>query len=95
MSQLSEDIKKLANEAITKKDINAALKLMGEITGGLAVFSIAAAALTVWIPGWGIPISATLARILFKKMADVYCDLPMEQRMVIAKCAKWLQGIIR
>lgn len=95
MSRLGEDIKKLATDAITKKDINAAFKLMGEVTGGLAVFSLAAAALTVWIPGWGIPISATMARILFKKMADSYCDLPMEQRTVIAKCAKWLQGIIR
>lgn len=37
MSQLEEDIKKLGKEAITKGDIKAAFKIMGEVTGGLAV----------------------------------------------------------
>lgn len=94
MSQLDEDIKLLAKDAFTKNDIKAAFLLMGEVTGGLAVFSLAAAALTVWIPGWGIPISASMARILLKQMADNYCDLPMDQRRLIATCAKLLQGII-
>ena len=79
MSQLEEDIKKLGKEAITKGDIKAAFKIMGEVTGGLAIFGLAATALTVWIPGLGIPISA---------------GLPTDQRRVIAKCAKWLHGIV-
>lgn len=54
MSQLEEDIKKLGKEAITKGDIKAAFKIMGEVTGGLAIFGLAATALTVWIPGLGI-----------------------------------------
>ena len=94
MSQLEEDIKKLGKEAITKGDIKAAFKIMGEVTVGLAIFGLAATALTVWIPGLGIPISAGLAGKCLTEMGKAYANLPTDQRRVIAKCAKWLHGIV-
>lgn len=94
MSQLEDDIKQLANEAITKRDIMSAFKIMGEVTGGLALFGLAATALTVWIPGLGIPISAGIAGKCLVEMGKHYADLPTEDRQAIAKCAKWLHGIV-
>lgn len=67
---------------------------MGEVTGGLAIFCLAATALTVWIPGLGIPISAGLAGKCLTEMGKAYANLPTDQRRVIAKCAKWLHGIV-
>ncbi len=67
---------------------------MGEVTGGLAIFGLAATALTVWIPGLGIPISAGLAGKCLTEMGKAYANLPTDQRRVIAKCAKWLHGIV-
>lgn len=64
MSQLSNDIKQLADDVITQKDILAAFQIMAEVTGGLALFSIAAVALTSWIPGLGIPMSAGMAKVM-------------------------------
>lgn len=94
MSQLEDDIKKLGNEVITKGDLKAAFKIMGEITGGLAIFGLAATALTVWIPGLGIPISGGIAAKCLSEMGKAYANLPTDQRRVIAKCAKWLHGIV-
>ena len=94
MSQLSDDIEKLADDVVTKKDIIAAFKIMGEVTGGLALFSMAVTAFTVWIPGLGIPISGALAARCLAMMAKEYANLPTDQRRVIAKCAKYLHGII-
>ncbi len=67
---------------------------MGEVTGGLAIFGLAATALTVWIPGLGLPISAGLAGKCLTEMGKAYANLPTDQRRVIAKCAKWLHGIV-
>lgn len=67
---------------------------MGEVTGGLAIFGLTATALTVWIPGLGIPISAGLAGKCLTEMGKAYANLPTDQRRVIAKCAKWLHGIV-
>lgn len=94
MSQLEDDISKLADEVVTKKDIKAAFAIMAEVTGGIAVFGLAATALTVWIPGLGIPISAALANQCSRVMAKEYVNLPTDQRRIIAKCAKCLHGII-
>lgn len=66
---------------------------MGEVTGGLAIFGLAATALTVWIPGFGIPISAGLAGKCLTEMGKAYANLPTDQRRIIAKCAKWLHAL--
>lgn len=67
---------------------------MGEVTGGLAIFGLAATALTVWIPGLGLPISAGLVGKCLTEMGKAYANLPTDQRRIIAKCAKWLRGIV-
>lgn len=94
MSHLEKDIEKLGNDVITKGDIKAAFKIMGEITGGLAVFGLAVTALTVWIPGIGIHISAGVAVKCLSEMGKAYANLPTDQRRIVAKCAKWLHGFI-
>ncbi len=94
MSQLERDIEQLANDVIEKRDIIAAFRIMAEVTGGLAIFGLAVAALTVWIPGMGIPISAGIAVKCLQEMGKQYANLPTDQRRIIAKCAKWLHGII-
>ena len=66
---------------------------MGEVTGGLAIFGLAATALTVWILGLGIPISAGLAGKCLTEMGKAYANLPTDQRRIIAKCAKWLHAL--
>lgn len=92
--QLERDMRKYANDAITKRDIMAGLKLLSEITGGIAVFSIVATALTSWIPGLGIPITAGTARLIMQHIARIYIDLPTDQRRLIAKCANFFNKII-
>lgn len=67
---------------------------MGEVTGGLAIFGLAATALTVWISGLGLPISAGLVGKCLTEMGKAYANLPTDQRRIIAKCAKWLHGIV-
>lgn len=85
---------KLGDEAITKGDLRAAFKILGEVTGGIAVFGLAATALTVWIPGLGFPISTGVACKCLQMLAKEYANLPTDQRRVVAKCAKWLHGIV-
>lgn len=53
-SQLEQDMKFYAKETINKRDIISGLKLLSEITGGIAVFGVATTALTSWGPGLGI-----------------------------------------
>ena len=93
-SQLERDMKRYANEVISKQDMMAALTLLSEITGGIAVFGIAAAALTSWIPGMGIPISTGIAYAILRNIASVYVNLPTEDRRLIAKCANFFNGIV-
>ena len=93
-SQLERDMKRYANEVISKQDMMAALTLLSEITGGIAVFGIAAAALTSWIPGMGIPISTGIAYAILRNIASVYVNLPTEERRLIAKCANFFNGIV-
>ena len=54
MTQLEEDMEKLVDDVVTKKDLKAAFMIMSEVTGAIAVFGVLIAALTVWIPGIGI-----------------------------------------
>lgn len=93
-SQLERDMRKYANDVITKGDIMSGLKLLSEITGGIAVFSIAATAITSWIPGLGIPITAGTVRLIMQHIAKIYIDLPTDQRRLIAKCANFFNKII-
>lgn len=93
-SQLERDMRQYANDAITKGDIMLGLKLLSEVTGGIAVFGIVATALTSWAPGLGIPISAGTASMIMRNIAKVYINLPTDDRRLIAKCANFFSKII-
>lgn len=94
MSQLGDDIEKLGDQAIEKKDVIAGLKLIGEVVGFGGVLYAAYIALTVGIPGIGIPVSGAAAVQCMKIVTREYSNLPRDQRMIVAKCAKFLMGII-
>lgn len=81
---------------ITKEDIKAAFEIMKEVTGEFSFWNRAEklATLNVWIPGLGITISEVLAGKCLTEMGKAYANLPTDQRRVIAKCAKWLHGIV-
>lgn len=81
---------------ITKEDIKEAFEIMKEVTGEFSFWNRAEklATLNVWIPGLGIPISEGLAEKCLSEMGKAYPNLPTDQRCVIAKCAKWLHGIV-
>lgn len=79
-----------------KKRHKAAFEIMKEVTGEFSFWNRAEklATLNVWILGLGIPISAGLAEKCLTEMGKAYANLPTDQRRLIAKCAKWLHGIV-
>ena len=93
MSQLEDDISKLADEAFTKRDAKAALAIIGEVLGLGAVAYVGAVVVSAIFGPGGLVISAGAARALYAKICIAYCDLPKDQRKVVAKLAKKMQGI--
>ncbi|MCM1220684.1 MAG: hypothetical protein NC548_39965 [Lachnospiraceae bacterium] len=95
MSQLEEDIKKLGNEAFTKGDAWAAVKIVGEVAGFVTVMGIATAVVTtIFNPLLAVGGGAMACRFMLKKCADVYMDLPTDQRRLVAKLCKAIHGVI-
>lgn len=94
MSQLEEDISKLADDTLTRRDAEAALAIIGEVVGLGAVVYIGAVVISaIFGPGGVMVAGAGAARALYAKMCVAYCDLPREQRKVVAKLAKKMIGI--
>lgn len=94
MSQLEDDISRLADEAFTKKDAKAALAIVGEVVGLGAVAYLGAIVISVIFgPGGVVVASAGAARALYAKICIAYCDLPRDQRLVVAKLAKRMHGV--
>ncbi len=81
---------------ITKENIKAAFKIMEEVTGEYSFWNWVEnlAILNVGKPVFGIQISEGLAEECLSKMEKTYANLSTDQRRVIAKCAKWLHGIV-
>ena len=62
MSKLGDDLEKYADEAFSKGDVKAGLKLIGEISGIVAIAGLVFTAVTVWLPGLNIVVpTAALA----------------------------------
>lgn len=93
-TQLERDMAKYADDTFNKGDLKAGFLLLSEITGGIAIFGVIATALTSLLPGAGIPISSAMAAAAIKKIAEVYADLPTEDRRIIIKCANFLKRIV-
>lgn len=95
MSKLEDDLDKWANEAFTKADAWAAIKILCEVVGFGAVMAIAGVVISALFgPGGLAPASAGACMYMYKRCADIYSDLPTDQRKVIAKFARKLYGII-
>ena len=94
MAQLEEDMRNLADDVVTRKDFKAAMAIVGEVLGFGSVVYIAFMALTAWIPGLGIPITAGCAAQCLRILAREYVNLPTDQRRVVAKVCKFLRGIV-
>lgn len=96
MSRLDDDIKKYAEEAWDHHDIGAGLKLLAEL-GGVATLGVFAyTVLTSWVPGLnalGIPIAAGTVHALLKLAADHYASLPEDERAVVRKVVRFLNGV--
>lgn len=94
MSQLEDDISKLADEAFTREDARAALSIVGEVVGLGAVAYVGAIVISaIFGPGGVMVASAGAAKALYAKICTAYCDLPRSQRLVVAKLAKRMTGI--
>lgn len=95
MSQLEDDLRNLKDEALTKKDAKAALKLLAEITGGLTVMYGAATIIAALIgPGGLVPVGSAACYALMRKCGEVYANLPTEQRTLIRKLVRGVRGLV-
>ena len=94
MSQLEDDIRRLSDDAFTKKDAKASIAIVGEVVGlGSVVYVGAIVISTLFGPGGTVLASAGAAKALYAKMCIAYCDLPREQRLLVAKLAKMMHGL--
>ncbi len=89
---LSEDLDKYAKEVYTKKDIKAGLKLLREGIGFLSLFGTLTAALFIWLPGVGVPISTALAAQVLRNAVSLYDDLSENERRNVRAAVSWIKG---
>lgn len=95
MSKLEDDLNKWADEAFTKADALAAIKILSEVVGIGAIMAIAGVVISALFgPGGLAPGAAAACMYMFRKCADIYSDLPYDQRKIIAKFARKLHGIL-
>lgn len=95
MSQLGDDLEKYKDDALTKKDAWAAIKLIGEICGAGAVMLVAANLIAALFgPGGVATVGTGTCYYLLKKCGDIYADLPSDQRKLIRKLARGIHGLL-
>nr|WP_319570400.1 hypothetical protein [uncultured Draconibacterium sp.] len=92
MSQLSRDLERYADEAFNKKDLKAGFKLVGEITGIVALGGLAVTAVTVWLPGLNIVVPAGVIAKTLSMAAQQYSHLDEVERKQIRMVARVLNG---
>lgn len=80
MSTLEQDLARYANEVYTDHDIKAGWKLISELMGLVTLGGIAVTALTVWLPGIGLPISGGVAVQILRQLTQTYANLDEEER---------------
>jgi len=89
MSKLDEDLSLYADEAFTKHDVKAGLKLISEILGIISLAAVALWVVNVLLPAIGLPISAGVAAQGAKQLARAYSDMDEEDRHKIRAVVKW------
>jgi hypothetical protein len=95
MSKLEEDLTRYANEVFTKADLKAGWKLVSEILGLITLGGIGITAMTVWIPGLGLPISSGYVAYCMAKLAHSYAHASEEERKQFRAVVKFLSGGIK
>lgn len=91
-TNLATDLEFYAGELFTKGDVRAGLRLVGELTGMVAVGGLALTALTSWLPAIGIPISGAMVAQVMRQLAQGYGRMPTEERKQVRAAVRWLQG---
>ena len=97
MSDLFTDLETYADEAWTKKDIKAGLRIIGEVAGVATIAGLGFTAVTVWVPGIqaiGIPITASAVGRLVVQLGARYADLPTEDRACVRKTISFLRRMV-
>lgn len=95
MSKLEDDIAKLTDDVLTKADAWAAIKIVGEVVGLGSVMAAAGVVISALFGPGGLAIGSIGAcRYMLYKCGTVYCDLPSDQRKLVAKLCKKLYGVI-
>jgi hypothetical protein len=88
MSKLDQDLEKYADEAFNKHDVVAGLKLIGEISGMVALAGLAFTAITVWLPGLNIIIPMGVLGKGLSMAAKEYSNMDEKQRKQIRSVAR-------
>lgn len=91
-SGLLEDLAKYADEAFTKNDLEAGLKLIGEIVGLISFGSLAMTVLTGWLPAVGITLTPVMVYKIIAELAKAYLKLSAAQRKQVRVAVRWIKG---
>jgi hypothetical protein len=94
MSLLEDDLKKYAKEVYTDNDVNAAKKLLVEVFGIFTLFGAGLWLFTAFIPGLGIPITATSAIFYLSKLGEEYVKLNEEDRKAVRYIANAIKKVL-
>lgn len=95
LSQLEEDLKTYANEAWTKKDVVAGLKLIATIGGAAGTVGALIALISTGIPiiqSIGIPITGAMVGSLIRQAIKGYDGLGSEERKFVRKAVRFLNS---
>lgn len=95
MSKLEDDLRTMKDEALSRKDAEAAIRLVAEVCGYVAVMAVAATVISsLFGPGALLPAGAGACHYMLKKCSDAYSELDSEERALVRKLARALHGIV-
>ena len=95
MSKLEDDLKNLKDDALSKKDAEAAIRLVAEVCGWAAVMGVAATVISALFgPAGLLPAGAAACHFMMKKCNDAYSSLDSGERALVRKLVRALKGVV-
>ena len=91
MGTLSEDLELYANEAFTKRDVIAGLRLLGELAGLASLLAIGVALSTVTIPFLGPTLTKQAVYALSRVALNGYAELSTQERKQVRAVVRWIR----
>lgn len=91
MGTLSEDLALYANEAFTKRDVIAGLRLLGELAGLVSLYATAIALSTVTIPFLGPTLTRQIVIALSRAGINEYGKLSTQERKQVRAVIRWIR----